>query len=201
MGNAPLEHEVCGRVLNMDLCAVTTVTAQEDQRTLKLEEQVTRLFDELRHPIRRYLLCLNLSPMVAEEIIQDSFLQLYRHLHSGGREDNLRSWIFRVAHNIGINELKRLNYLGQSNPRQGADPSELSIDQALNPEELLLRKERIVRTHAAISALSERQKQCLYLRAEGFRYREIAELLGVTISTVAELLHRAIKRLTKESNG
>jgi RNA polymerase sigma-70 factor (ECF subfamily) len=139
--------------------------------------------------------------MVAEEIIQDSFLRLYRHLHSGGREDNLRSWIFRVAHNIGINELKRLNYLGPRNPQQRADPSELSIDQALNPEELLLRKERIVRTHAAISALSERQKQCLYLRAEGFRYREIAELLGVTISTVAELLHRAIKRLTKESNG
>jgi RNA polymerase sigma-70 factor (ECF subfamily) len=139
--------------------------------------------------------------MEAEEIIQDTFLRLYRHLHSGGREDNLRSWIFRVAHNIGINELKRLNYLGPRNPQQLADPSELSIDQALNPEELLLRKERIVRTHAAISALSERQKQCLYLRAEGFRYREIAELLGVTISTVAELLHRAIKRLTKESNG
>jgi RNA polymerase sigma-70 factor (ECF subfamily) len=201
MGNAPLDHEICGHVLNLGLCARTTVLDQEGQRTLKLEEQITQLFDELRQPIRRYLLCLNVSPMEAEEIIQDTFLQLYRHLHSGGREDNLRSWIFRVAHNIGINELKRRKYLGPSDPRQGADPIALSIDPAPNPEELLLRKERLVRTHAAMSALSGRQKECLYLRAEGFRYREIAELLGVTVSTVAELLHRAIKKLTKESNG
>jgi RNA polymerase sigma-70 factor (ECF subfamily) len=201
MGNAPLGHEICGHVLNADLCARTLVLDQEGQRPLKLEEHITQLFDELRQPIRRYLLCLEVSPMEAEEIIQETFLRLYRHLHSGGREDNLRGWVFRVAHNISINELKRRKYLGPSNPRQLADPSTLSIDPAPNPEELLLRKERMIRTHAAISALSERQKQCLYLRAEGFRYREIAKLLGVTVSTVAELLHRAIKKLTKESYG
>ena len=201
MGNAPLGNEMCGHVLNLDLSARVTVLGQEGQRTLKLEDQITQLFDELRQPMRRYLLCLNVSPMETEEIIQDTFLRLFRHLHSGGREDNLRGWIFRVAHNIGINELKRRKYLGPSNPRLGADLTTLSIDPAPNPEELLLRKERMVRTHAAISALSGRQKQCLYLRAEGFRYREIAELLGVTVSTVAELLHRAIKKLTKESNA
>jgi RNA polymerase sigma-70 factor (ECF subfamily) len=201
MGNAPLGHEICGHVLNSDLSARATVLDQEGQRTLKLEEQITQLFDELRQPVRRYLLCLNVSPMETEEIIQDTFLRLFRHLHSGGREDNLRGWIFRVAHNIGINELKKRKYLGPSNSLEGADLSALSIDPAPNPEEILLRKERMVRTHGAISALSGRQKQCLYLRAEGFRYREIAELLGVTVSTVAELLHRAIQRLAKESNG
>jgi RNA polymerase sigma-70 factor, ECF subfamily len=201
MGNAPMNHEMCGHVPNLDLSARATVLDQEGQRTLKLEEQITQLFDELRQPVRRYLLCLNVSPMETEEIIQDTFLRLYRHLHSGGREDNLRGWIFRVAHNIGINELKRRKYLGPSNSWEGTELSTLSIDPAPNPEELLLRKERMVRTHEAISALSGRQKQCLYLRAEGFRYREIADLLGVTVSTVAELLRRAIQRLTKESNG
>jgi len=201
MGNAPLGHEMCGQVLNLDLSARATVLDQEGQRTLKLEEQITQLFDELRQPIRRYLLCLNVSPMETEEIIQDTFLRLFRHLHAGGREDNLRGWVFRVAHNIGINELKRRKFLVPGNPRQETDFSALRIDPAPNPEELLLRKERMVRTHEAISALSGRQKQCLYLRAEGFRYREIAELLGVTVSTVAELLHRAIKKLIKESNG
>ena len=201
MGNAPLGHEMGGHALNLDHSARAIVLDQEGQRTLKLEEQITQLFDELRQPIRRYLLCLNVSPMEAEEIIQDTFLRLFRHLHSGGREDNLRGWIFRVAHNIGINELKRRKYLGPRNPWQGTDLSALSIDPAPNPEELLLRREKMVRTHEAISALSGRQKQCLYLRAEGFRYREIAELLGITVSTVAELLHRAIKKLTKESDG
>jgi RNA polymerase sigma-70 factor (ECF subfamily) len=192
---------MCGHVLNLDVSARAAVLDQESQRTLKLEEQITQLFDDMRQPVRRYLLCLNVSPMESEEIIQDTFLQLYRHLHSGGREDNLRGWIFRVAHNIGVNELKRRKYLAPSNSRQGTDISTLSIDPAPNPEERLLRKERMARTHEAISALSGRQKQCLYLRAEGFRYREIAELLGITVSTVAEMLHRAIQRLTKESNG
>jgi RNA polymerase sigma-70 factor, ECF subfamily len=201
MGNAPLGHELCGHVLDLDHSARAIVLDQEGQRTLKLEEQITQLFDELRQPVRRYLLCLNVSPMETEEIIQDTFLRLFRHLHSGGREDNLRGWVFRVAHNIGINELKRRKYFVPSNPRQETDFSTLRIDPAPNPEELLLRKERMVRTHEAISALSGRQKQCLYLRAEGFRYREIAELLGITVSTVAELLHRAIKKLIKESNG
>lgn len=201
MGNAPINHEMCGHVLNLDLSVRANGLDHEGQRTLNLEAQVTQLFDDLRQPIWRYLLCLNVSPMETEEIIQDTFLRLFRHLHSGGRVDNLRGWIFRVAHNIGINELKRRKYLGTSNARPAADFRELSIDPSPNPEEILLRKERMVRTHKAISALSGRQKECLYLRAEGFRYREIAELLGVTVSTVAEMLHRAIQRLTKESNG
>src|ERR1700736_5620469 len=125
MRNAPLDHEMCGRALNLNLCARAPVLDQEGQRTLKLEEQITQLFDELRQPVRRYLLCLNVSPMEAEEIIQDTFLQLFRHLHSGGREDNLRGWIFRVAHNIGINELKRRKYVGSNYPRQEADPRAL----------------------------------------------------------------------------
>src|ERR1700680_4503838 len=154
MGNAPLGHEICGHVLNVEICARTPVLDQEGQRPLNLEEYITQLFDELRQPIRRYLLCLDVGPMEAEEIIQDTFLRLFRHLHSGGREDNLRGWLFRVAHNIGINELKRRKYLVPSNSRQGADLTTLSIDPAPNPEEILLREEKIVRTHAAISVLS-----------------------------------------------
>jgi len=74
-------------------------------------------------------------------------------------------------------------------------------DPRRGPEELLLRREKMARVHAAISALSDQQKQCLYLRAEGFRYREMAEILEVTISTVVESLRRAIKKLVTESHG
>ena len=201
MAKSVVDHEMWGHVASLNPCVHTTVLDQEGQQTLKLEEQVTHLFDELRQPVRRYLLCLNVTSMEAEEIIQDTFLRLYQHLHSGGAVANLRGWIFRVAHNISMNELKRRKFLAPSGSQKGAEGSALSVDPAPNPEEILIRKERMARTHAAISTLSERQKQCLYLRAEGFRYREIAELLGVTVSTVAELLHRAITKLTKESNG
>ena len=186
-------------VAGLGLCAMAALSGQEGAR--KLEEQVTELFDGLREPLYRYLLCLSVSSTEADEMVQETFLRLYKHLHAGGREDNLRGWVFRVAHNISINELKKRKYFPGIRPDQWAEFTESNADPAPNPEELLLGKERMVRVHAAISMLSEQQKECLHLRAEGFRYREIAEILDVTISTVAESLRRAINKLTKEAHG
>jgi RNA polymerase sigma-70 factor (ECF subfamily) len=190
-----------GHMVSVGLCVPTTILGQEGQRTLKLEEQITRIFDELREPIYRYLLCLSASPTEADEIIQETFLRLYRHLNAGGREDNLRGWLFRVAHNIGINEFKKRNRLFSIARTEICELEISTADPQPGPEELLLRKEKMASIHAAISTLSEQQRQCLYLRAEGFRYREIAEILEVTISTVAESLRRAIKKLIRESHG
>lgn len=72
----------------------------DDQRTVRLEERVAHLYDELRSPLYRYLLCMRVLPEEAEEVIQESFLRLYKHLHAQGAEDILRGWIFRVAHNV-----------------------------------------------------------------------------------------------------
>jgi RNA polymerase sigma-70 factor (ECF subfamily) len=188
-------------VAAVDVCAPTSVLGQEGQRTLKLKEQITQLFIELREPVYRYLLCLGVKPAEAEETIQETFLRLYKHLHSEGGEDNLRGWVFRVAHNIGINELKRRKYVTEATVEQWEYVTSVRAARDPTPEELLLRKEKMVRVQVAIAALSEQQKECLYLRAEGFRYREIAEILGVTISTVVESLRRAIKKLAKESHA
>jgi RNA polymerase sigma-70 factor (ECF subfamily) len=187
-----------GREVSLELCAPAATLGLEGQRTLKLEERITQLFVELREPVYRYLLCISVSPSEADEIVQETFFRLYRHVHAGGREDNLRGWVFRVAHNISINEFKsRKRFVSIAPEELNASAAEPSV----GPEESLLRREKMARVHAAISTLSEQQKRCLYLRAEGFRYREIAEILEVTISTVAESLRRAIKKLIRESHG
>jgi len=188
------------RAVGVDICVPATLLGQEGQRTLKLDERITQMFDELREPVYRYLICLSTSPIEADEIIQETFIRLYRHLNAGGREDNLRGWVFRVAHNMSINEIKRRKRFVSIVPEESSELDLSAADPKPGPEELMLRRERMSRVHAAISSLSEQQKHCLYLRAEGFRYREIAEILEVTISTVAELLRRAIKKLIKESH-
>jgi RNA polymerase sigma-70 factor (ECF subfamily) len=189
-----------GRELSLELCAPATLLGQEGQRTLKIEERITQLYVDLHEPVYRYLLCLSVIPAEADEIVQETFLRLYRHVHGGGREDNLRGWVFRVAHNLSINEFKSRKRFVSSGPEDLAELNAVA-DPRRGPEELLLRREKMARVHAGISALSEQQKQCLYLRAEGFRYREIAGILEVTISTVVESLRRAIKKLAKESHG
>jgi DNA-directed RNA polymerase specialized sigma24 family protein len=64
------------------------------------ESEVIVLFDLLRPPLLRYLMSLGLAD--GEEIVQEVFLALFEHLGRGGSRENLRGWLFRVAHNLGL---------------------------------------------------------------------------------------------------
>ena len=61
--------------------------------------EATTLYRELRKPLLRYLVCLGLSADEAQDVVQDAFVSLHRHLASGGSQENIRGWLFRVAHN------------------------------------------------------------------------------------------------------
>jgi RNA polymerase sigma-70 factor (ECF subfamily) len=65
----------------------------------------------------------------------------------------------------------------------------------------LLQKERLQRITVAMRTLSEQETECIHLRAEGLRYREIAQILGIGISTVADSLRRALAKLAGERDA
>src|ERR1041384_2432442 len=67
-----------------------------------LQDLVTRLFEESREDVYRYLLTLGLHPPQAQEAVQEVFLRLYASLRKGDDIVNPRGWIFRVAHNYGL---------------------------------------------------------------------------------------------------
>lgn len=70
-------------------------------------------------------------------------------------------------------------------------------DTTPDPEAALLQQERMLRLHRAVQQLAPQQRRCVSLRAAGFRYREIAEITGVTINTMGESLRRAVERIRK----
>jgi RNA polymerase sigma-70 factor (ECF subfamily) len=74
--------------------------------------------------------------------------------------------------------------------------AELVIDPASNPEQRLADAQRRRRLLAVMNALPERDRQCLGLRAEGLRYREIAEVLDISLGSVAKSLTRSLARLS-----
>jgi|SRR5579864_4138915 len=151
-------------------------------------------FTELREPVCRYLLALGLGPAEAEEVVQETFLRLCQHLDSQGPRDNLRGWIFRVAHNLARDEHRRR----KRQPSQPLDVSASSADPQATPEQRLIARERTRRLGKALARLPVHQQECLHLRAEGLRYREIAEVLGAGASTVAEWVQEALKTLGRE---
>jgi RNA polymerase sigma-70 factor (ECF subfamily) len=157
------------------------------------EAKVTVLYRELSSPLLRYLVCLGLSRDEAQDVVQDTFLRLHRHLTSGGAQDNIRGWVFRVAHNQARNRQSSYQRrFGESLDRQ-AD----SILDESTPEHVVLAQEKLQRLEKALLSLTESERECLLLRAAGLRYREIGETLGIATSTVGDTVDRAIGKLTE----
>ena len=64
----------------------------------------------------------------------------------------------------------------------------------------MMAKEKFRRLREAIKLLTGSERECLLLRAEGLRYREIGEVLGIATSTVADTVDRAIRKLAEKCN-
>lgn len=183
-----------------EVCIDSTVLGLM-QRTLTSQEKVGQLFELLRDPVYLYLKAVVGDSAEAEDVTQEAFLRLYRALHGGQVINNVRFWIFRVAHNLAFKERERTERRQGTNLRTWDELTELLPDPGLNPEQRVLQMERFERLHAAMAWLSPQELQCLHLRAEGFRYREIGEILGINTKSAAEFLRRGIKKLMGENNG
>lgn len=171
------------------------------QDTLTLEEKVTRYFEQWREAINRYLVAVFGDPAGAEEITQEAFLQLYRCLHGGEAIANVRAWVFRTAHNLACNRLRSQQFVELLDEQSWEELRQSLGDAGPNPEQRLLQLEKFQRLRTAIARLTLQERQCLHLRTKGLRYREIAEILDLSTTTVAETLYRVIAKLTKENHG
>lgn len=167
--------------------------ARQKRAVARLHEQVGRLFEESREDVYRYLLTLGLHPPQAQEAAQEVFLRLYATLRKGEDVRNPRAWIFRVAHNLGLKVRAREAAVTSFDP----DLENRMASREPDPEHGLIERERALRLHRAVEALSDQQRRCLYLRMEGLRYPEIGSALGISTSAVGEFLRRAIARLRK----
>jgi RNA polymerase sigma-70 factor (ECF subfamily) len=161
-----------------------------DREPSTLEEEVTDLFDRLRDPLLRYLASLGLTVQDGEEVIQEVFLSLFGHLRQNKPRTNLKAWTFRVAHNLG---LKRC-YSNRQDAMAGGAIFE--IDPGPNPEEQATSRQQQKNLLGVVRALPAQDRRCLYLRAEGLRYREIADVLGMSLGSVALSLERSLGRLS-----
>ncbi|HLK67976.1 MAG TPA: sigma-70 family RNA polymerase sigma factor [Bryobacteraceae bacterium] len=159
-------------------------------------ERVGQLYLEAREGVYRYLLTFGISPAQAQELTQDSFLRLFQSMSGGETIREPRAWLFRVAHNLALNVRTR---------ERTCMPLDEMIHASLRdrepgPEDALIDRQRLLRISEAMTFLSPQQKQVLALRANGLRFREIAETLEIGVSSVYEFLNRAIRRLKKAAD-
>jgi RNA polymerase sigma-70 factor (ECF subfamily) len=174
----------------------SAASAAASAKPSEIEREVMELFEKFRNPLLRYALSFGVPVHDAEEIIQEVFLSLFRHLQLRRSRKNLRGWIFRVAHNLA---LKRRYANQRLRDRIASDGTivEDQLDPSPNPEEQLSSAQRRRRLVAVVHALPEADQGCLRLRAEGLRYREIAAALGISLGAVSISLTRSLARLIR----
>jgi RNA polymerase sigma-70 factor (ECF subfamily) len=160
-----------------------------------LGEEVVALFDQCREPLLRYLSSFRLEFPDGEEVLQEVFLSLFLHLRRGKSRENLRGWLFRVAHNLA---LKRCSQTRRDlAARVEAGIEDVALDPSPSPEDQLVTTQTQQRLLAVVRALPEQDRRCLFLRAEGTRYREIAEILDMSLGGVSLSLARSLGRIAR----
>jgi len=157
-------------------------------------ERTLDLYDALSPKLSQFLRRLGLNKDDLDDVVQESFLRLAGHLKKGASDDNLNSWVYRVARNLAmdVHRLSRREYGAAELEFEAGDEP---IDPKGNPEWLYLQNEQFKRLKVAISQLTAQQYNCILLRTQGLRYREIGELLGISEQRSMHLVKRAMQRL------
>lgn len=178
-----------------------TLSANVTSASSTLSERVHSLFEQLHTAVFRYVSRKTKDSGQAEDITQESFLRLFHHLKAERPVDNPKAWLFTVANNLAIDATRRDSRV-QDLDEATWDRIEDTQMSADNPERLTIERERMERLRSAVLNLTTLERECLHLRAEGLRYREIAELKNVSMSSITDAIRRATVKLSREfENG
>lgn len=148
-----------------------------------------------------YHLCYD--RMIAEDLTQEVFVKLYTHLDTYEPRSKFTSFLFKVAKNLWIDQLRKNNphprpvsmdapiYDGEQETfRDKIDSHEPS------PAEVAAKTETVNLLHRAIQRLPEEHRMVVILsEIQGLRYEEIGEILNIPVGTVKSRMHHAIERL------
>lgn len=156
---------------------------------------------------RRYCYRIFRDSQAAEDAAQEVFLKLYRNAEKYQPSGPFSTWFYRVLGNLCFDRLRfekrRAGVLGNTMDGHTMDGREDSGSPSgngrfVNPEEALVRKEERLAVRTAVKSLPENLRRAVTLREfEGLKYREIAEVMEVSLNDVKVLIHRGRKQLAK----
>ena len=155
-----------------------------------------RMVGEYEGPLLRYVARLVRNPDVAQDIVQDTLVRLCRHW----KEDltpcpRLSGWLYRVAHNCAIDQVRRVARRHELPAEQSEDELRDAPAPPTAPPELSEAAERAGR---ALVVLNVREQQLVILKVyEEKSYKEISAITGLSVGNVGYILHHAMKKLAR----
>lgn len=169
-------------------------------------EAFRTLFEKHAPAVARFAAGFVGSAARADELAQDAFLRVYRTRASYEPRAKFSTWLYTIAHNLCLNEIRRHDYRTRVDPdadREGDDPAWDPTDPAPREgESHLAQRELEERVAELIRELPGAQRTALVLsRVEELRYQQIGEILGCSEQAVKSLIFRATQRLKAGLKG
>ncbi|MCD2258202.1 RNA polymerase sigma factor [Psychroserpens luteolus] len=155
-----------------------------------LEKQFKEVYEANYAKVNR--LCLgytNGDAMLSKDLTQDVFIKVWQHLDSFRNESNITTWIYRIAVNTCLLELRKKKPVRLSNH---LNHIEASTENQNNDKELEFNK-----LYHCIGRLKPENKSIILLELEGVPQKEIAEITGLSHETIRVRIYRIKKELTK----
>lgn len=165
-------------------------------RTVQADREATfdRLFEEFSSPIYNYVLRMVGDPDRAADIAQDTFIKAFRKLDSLTDATSVKSWLYRIATNTAIDDMRRRRFtVRMDDPRHDDDrPPQERPDHRPGPEQQVLSSQLDERIQRALLKLRPNHRQCLLLSdIEDMSGQQIGEVMGLSYAAVRTLLCRA----------
>ncbi|MEM7299355.1 MAG: sigma-70 family RNA polymerase sigma factor [Bacteroidota bacterium] len=127
-----------------------------------------------------------------KDLVQEVTLQLWRSHKSFKGNSQLSTWVYRVTLNVCLSHSKKMKRRPDTVPLEWGGSKTIESD----PE-----KEQIERLYAGIKKLKEADRAIVLLYLEDKSYKEMSEILGITVSNVGVKVNRLKERLKQMING
>ena len=161
---------------------------------------ITEIIKEREAPLLRYAGRLIRDSEAARDVVQEVFIKYVRISQDQGRAkiDNLPAWLYRVTRNLCLDHLKSKRV-----------QLEIPIDENIanfaggeSPDRTLEKEEAMILIRKKLMELEPRDREVVILKIEhGRSYKEISEIMGISVTNVGFILHTAIKKLAKNLNA
>jgi len=162
-------------------------------------------FEELvrryQRPISAYVYRMLGDYETALDLTQEIFIKVYSSLRRYRSEFKFSTWIYKIAHNAAVDQLRRNSTREQSlTLTNDGDHFELPIESGrLSPEQESERRERRVEIESVIRALPANYRELIIFRhSQDLTYEEIVEVTGLPLGTVKNRLFRAREMMRQQ---
>lgn len=176
-----------------------TVASERERGRLQRANSLDRdalgaIYDEYHQPMYSYIFRRVGDVETARDLTAEIFRRLLQAIQGGsGPRDNLRAWLYRVAHNIIVDHYRR-----QGN-RQLCPLEEDWVAAGANPSKEVEQRIQLDRVRVALTRLTPDQQQVVALKfLEGMSNKEVAEITGKPVGAIKSLQHRALASLQRQ---